>query len=92
MTLNEAINHPNATIIDVRSEGEFAGGHVAGSVNIPLQTVPDEVEAIKAMQRPIVLCCASGNRSGQALMFLQAQGLEDLYNGGGWAQVQIHKM
>lgn len=92
MTLNEAINHPNATIIDVRSEGEFAGGHVHGAVNIPLQTVPDEVEAIKAMQRPIVLCCASGNRSGQALMFLQAQGLEDLYNGGGWAQVQIHKM
>lgn len=92
MTLNEAINHPNATIIDVRSEGEFAGGHVQGAVNIPLQTVPDEVEAIKAMQRPIVLCCASGNRSGQALMFLQAQGLEDLYNGGGWAQVQIHKM
>jgi rhodanese-related sulfurtransferase len=92
MTLNEAIIHPNATIIDVRSEGEFAGGHVHGAVNIPLQTVPDEVEAIKAMQRPIVLCCASGNRSGQALMFLQAQGLEDLYNGGGWAQVQIHKM
>ena len=92
MTLNEAINQPNATIIDVRSEGEFAGGHVQGAVNIPLQTVPDEVEAIKAMQRPIVLCCASGNRSGQALMYLQAQGLEDLYNGGGWAQVQIHKM
>ncbi|MEY2752459.1 MAG: hypothetical protein RLZZ570_405 [Bacteroidota bacterium] len=92
MTLNEAIIHPNATIIDVRSEGEFAGGHVQGAVNIPLQTVPDEVEAIKAMPRPIVLCCASGNRSGQALMFLQAQGLEDLYNGGGWAQVQIHKM
>lgn len=92
MTINEAINHPNATIIDVRSEGEFAGGHVQGAVNIPLQTVPDEVEAIKAMPRPIVLCCASGNRSGQALMFLQSQGLEDLYNGGGWAQVQIHKM
>ena len=60
MTINEAINHPNATIIDVRSEGEFAGGHVSGAVNIPLQTVPDEVEAIKEMPRPVVLCCASG--------------------------------
>jgi len=92
MTINEAINHPSVTIIDVRSEGEFAGGHVSGSVNIPLQTVPDEVEAIKAMPRPIVLCCASGNRSGQALVYLQAQGLDGLYNGGGWGQVQIHKM
>ncbi len=92
MTINDAINHPSVTIIDVRSEGEFAGGHVSGSVNIPLQTVPDEVEVIKAMPRPIVLCCASGNRSGQALMYLQTQGLDGLYNGGGWGQVQIHKM
>ena len=35
MTINEAINHPNATIVDVRSEGEFAGGNVPGSINIP---------------------------------------------------------
>ncbi|MFM8565993.1 MAG: rhodanese-like domain-containing protein [Bacteroidota bacterium] len=64
MTIKEAINHPNATIIDVRSEGEFAGGHVTGSVNIPLQTVPDEVEAIKAMPRPIVLCLRQPQRPG----------------------------
>ena len=91
MTINEAINHPQATIIDVRSEGEFAGGHVAGAVNIPLQTVPDEVEAIKAMPRPIVLCCASAT-AATGTDVPPSQGLDGLYNGGGWGQVQIHKM
>jgi rhodanese-related sulfurtransferase len=38
------------------------------------------------------LCCASGNRSGQAKMFLESHGLSDLHNGGGWTDVQIHKM
>ncbi len=92
MTINEAINHPNATIVDVRSEGEFAGGNVPGSINIPLHTVPDHVEDFKAMSQPVVLCCMSGNRSGQALMFLQAQGVEGLYNGGGYGEVLIHKL
>jgi rhodanese-related sulfurtransferase len=90
--MNEIINDPKATILDVRSEGEFAMGHVPGSINIPLQEVPDRVEEINGMSRPIVLCCAGGTRSGQAKLFLESQGLSDLYNGGGWADVQIHKM
>ena len=90
--MNEIINDPKATIIDVRSEGEFSMGHVPGSINMPLQPVPDLVEEINALSRPIILCCASGNRSGQAKMFLESHGIEGLYNGGGWTDVQIHKM
>ena len=90
--MNELINDPKATIIDVRSEGEFSTGHVAGSINMPLQTVPDRVEEINALSRPIILCCASGGRSGQAKIFLESHGIEGLYNGGGWADVQIHKI
>jgi rhodanese-related sulfurtransferase len=90
--MNEIINDPKATIIDVRSEGEFSMGHVPGSINMPLQTVPDRVEEINAFSRPIVLCCASGNRSAQAKMFLESHGVEGLHNGGGWTDVQIHKM
>jgi len=74
------------TIIDVRSRGEFAGGHVAGSINIPLDEIQGKVEEIKAMKQPIVLCCMSGNRSGQATYFLQAQGI-DCENGGSWLDV-----
>jgi len=75
-----------AAIIDVRSPGEFQGGHVAGSINIPLQVIENRVAEIKEMGKPVVLCCASGNRSGQATYILQAQGVE-CENGGSWLQV-----
>lgn len=90
--INELINNPNSTIVDVRSEGEFAGGHVEGSINIPLDTVPNRIEDFKNMSKPLIMCCLSGGRSGQAVGFLQQNGVEEIYNGGGWSDVQIHKM
>ena len=74
------------TIIDVRSYGEFMGGHVANSINIPLQELPQRINEIKEMKQPIVLCCASGGRSGQAMMYLQDEGI-DCKNGGSWLSV-----
>ena len=74
------------TIIDVRSPGEFAGGHVKGSSNIPLQDVPTRVEDLRNMPQPLILCCASGNRSGQAAHFLQSNGIA-CENGGSWQAV-----
>jgi len=76
------------TIIDVRSYGEFMGGHVAGSINIPLQDLPQHLDEIKSMPQPIILCCASGNRSGQAMMFLRNQGI-NCENGGSWLSVNF---
>ena len=52
----------------------------------------DRVEEFKSMSKPLVLCCLSGGRSGQATQYLAQQGVEDVYNGGGWSQVQMHKM
>ena len=74
------------TIIDVRTPAEFQGGHVAGSINIPLQEVQSRLEEIKAMKQPIILCCASGARSGSATAFLKSAGV-DCENGGGWMEV-----
>ena len=92
MSINELINHPTATIVDVRSEGEFQSGNVKGSINIPLETVPERIEEFKAMSKPLILCCLSGGRSGQATAFLQQNNIEEVHNGGGWADVNIHKM
>ena len=75
------------TIVDVRSQAEFAGGHVEGSVNIPLQEVPNRVEEFRKMSQPIQLCCASGNRSGQATAFLKGNGIE-CSNAGSWLDVE----
>jgi phage shock protein E len=74
------------TILDVRSPGEFLGGNVAGSKNIPLQEIPTRIDEIKEMDQPLILCCASGNRSGQAEMYLKSQGIE-CENGGSWLDV-----
>ncbi len=90
--MNEIINNPSATIVDVRTPGEFAGGHVEGSINIPLDQVPNKVDEFKNMSKPLVVCCLSGGRSGQAVEFLKSHGVEDIYNGGGWSQVAVHKM
>lgn len=77
------------TVIDVRTPGEFMGGHVAGSINIPLQEIPERLEEIKTLPQPLVLCCASGNRSGQATAYLKNFGI-DCTNGGSWLQVNAN--
>ncbi len=74
------------TIVDVRTPGEYAGGHVPGSINIPLHQVPDRLAEFRTMPQPIVLCCASGGRSSQATHWLRAQGV-DCENGGSWMSI-----
>jgi phage shock protein E len=80
------MNTTKVTIVDVRTPGEFMGGHVAGSINIPLNEIPQRVSELKSMKQPIVLCCASGGRSGQATAFLQQHGI-NCENGGSWLDV-----
>ena len=90
MTLEKIIKEANCTIVDVRSHEEFMGGHVANSINIPLQTIPERIDELKGLNAPLILCCASGNRSGQAQYFLSQQGL-DCYNGGSWLDVNYYQ-
>jgi phage shock protein E len=88
--IQEMIN-AGASIIDVRTPGEYQGGHVAGSINIPMHEFLQRIEEVKALPRPLILCCASGNRSGQVTHYLNANGFEDAYNGGGWMEVNALK-
>lgn len=74
------------TIIDVRTADEFHRGHISRSINIPLQDIPLRLDEIKTMSPPIVLCCASGNRSGHAAAFLKKNHVE-CENGGSWMEV-----
>ena len=73
------------TVVDVRTKEEFAGGNVAGSINIPLQQVVEREKEIMKFKEPVLFCCASGGRSGQATNYFKAKGLE-CENGGGWMQ------
>ena len=74
------------SIVDVRTIEEFSGGHVAGSLNIPLQELVARVEEIKALPQPIIFCCASGIRSGHAADYFRSLGV-DCENGGSWLDV-----
>ena len=91
MNLEEMLAVEGATVIDVREPYEYQSGHVQGSINMPLGSIPEKVSEINAMSKPIVLCCASGGRSGQATMFLNSNGIQEAYNGGSWTIVDAVK-
>lgn len=83
--LEEVIKN-GAFLVDVRSPGEFASGSVEGAVNIPLDTIPDQLQAFKNKDA-IVLFCRSGQRSGMAKNILEQNGLKNIHNGGTWQNV-----
>ena len=76
-----------ATILDVRSKGEFAGGHINGAVNISVDTLKSNLAKLKNKKNPIITCCASGMRSASAKSILLANGYTKVYNGGGWSSL-----
>jgi len=90
MNMEKIIKENQGTIVDVRTYGEFMGGNVADSINIPLNEIPERMEELKQLKFPLILCCASGNRSGQAHHFLSQNGIE-CYNGGSWLEVNFYK-
>ena len=73
-----------ALLLDVRTPGEFAGGHVDGAVNIPLDQLPERMKELKKEQ-PVVVYCRSGGRSTRAAVMLKASGVQEIHNMGGMA-------
>jgi len=76
-----------AVIIDVRSPGEFAGGHLKNSKNIPLNTLGSQLNKLNK-NRPVITCCASGMRSASAKTMLLNSGFREVYNGGSWINLK----
>ncbi len=75
------INHEDAVVVDVRSIEEFSGGHILHARNIPLNGLKNQLPALeKYRQRPIIIACHSGSRSGVAASTLRKEGFEQVYN------------
>lgn len=84
--------HPDALYLDVRTEGEFAAGHAAGAINIPvmvargpgqMQLNPDFLEVAEKVipkSRKLLVGCLSGMRSQRACDMLEEAGFTDLTN------------
>lgn len=70
-------------VVDVRSPGEFASGHIEGAINLPLDRLSaDFAQVLPDKSAPLMLCCLSGARSGMAAQWLQQQGYQQVTNGG----------
>ena len=73
-----------AVILDVRSKGEYAGGHIKGSMNIPVDQLSGKLSKLNDKNKPIITCCASGMRSASAKSILKSNGYTEVHNGGSW--------
>lgn len=78
-----ALKKEGALCVDVRSAAEFASANAHGTVNIPLPELGSRLAEIP-QSAPVVLCCASGTRSGMAKMVLRKNGYQRVYNIGTW--------
>lgn len=79
------VNGEKAVVVDLRDAKEFREGHIAGSRNIPLSSLKNHLEELRAMKQPIVMVCKMGQSAGSAV---QQVGGDHLYrlDGGilGW--------
>ena len=80
------LSRQGAQIIDVRTVAEFKSGHIQGSRNIPLDRIADQTSKIRK-DKPVITCCRSGVRSASAANILRSYGFPEVYNGGGWTQL-----
>ncbi len=83
-----ALTKNGAIILDVRSSGEYAGGHIKNSINISLDNLNKNLNKLKDKNKPIITCCASGMRSASAKNILKSNGYMQVYNGGSWISLQ----
>lgn len=86
----QLINREDAVVLDVRPEPEFAKGHILGARNLPLADLAARAgELEKFKDRPVVVCCNTGNSSAGATSQLRKAGFARAVNlAGGLAAWQ----
>jgi len=76
-------NTPDAHLIDVRSAEEYAGGHIPGSINLPIQALRNAADYLDNPDAPIYVYCHSGARSSRAARMLAYLGYSQVTDLGG---------
>ena len=78
-----------ALVIDVRSESEFQERHLPGAINIPLNRVSQEIARYApTKERPLLLHCLSGTRSGMGASALKKMGYQNVFNLGSYGRAE----
>jgi rhodanese-related sulfurtransferase len=76
-----------AVVIDLRTAYEYDQGHVPRSLNIPIDRIRANIDRIRALEKPVILCCATGSHCREAADILKAAGIQRVINGGSWQSV-----
>jgi phage shock protein E len=84
--IKEALRQ-GATIIDVRTANEFDHGKIRNSFNIPVDRININLERIRHMRRPIIICSNSDSETEQVIFTLKTNGIKDIHNGGSWTRL-----
>jgi len=84
--IKEALKH-GGTVIDIRTASEFDQGKVRDSINIPTDRIDINLQRIRQMRKPIIICSNSDSESEKMIGFLKANGIKEIYNGGPWTRV-----
>jgi rhodanese-related sulfurtransferase len=77
----------DAVLLDVREQDEWDAGHIDGALHMPMSEVPARLADLPEAD-PLYIVCRSGNRSGRAAAWLNAQGIDSVNVAGGmkaWA-------
>lgn len=71
-----------AALVDVRTQREFASGHLPGAMSVPLDKLATQAPSLVGVHKPIVVYCASGMRSAAAKRVLRRAGASEVYDLG----------
>jgi rhodanese-related sulfurtransferase len=76
-----------AIVIDIRTANEFDQGKVPDSINIPVDRISINLQRIRQMGKPIVICSNWDSENEKAINFLKSNGIKEIHNGGHWTRV-----
>jgi len=78
------INRQDAVVVDVRETAEWSAGHIPNARHIALGHLEKHLSEIeKFKEKPVIVVCASGNRSGAGCRILKKAGFQKIHNLGG---------
>ena len=73
-----------AVIVDLRTAYEYDQGHIPRALNIPIDRLPANIDRIRDLGKPVILCCAGGGHCWEAASILREAGISRVINGGDW--------
>jgi phage shock protein E len=73
-----------AVIVDLRTAYEYDQGHIPRSLNIPIDRLPFNIDRLRGLDKPVILCCATGGHCWEAASILREAGFHRVINGGDW--------